>query len=53
MRLARSRMFAVGEKRSSVRDTVAAWSWVKRERRREVALDRGPGSEHVRLDQQQ
>jgi hypothetical protein len=32
-----------GEKRSCVRDEVARSSWVKRERRRDVALMRGLG----------
>lgn len=53
MRLARSRMLGLEEKRSSVRDTVAEWSWVKRERMREVALDEGTRLECVRFDLEQ
>jgi len=39
VRFAPVRRLGMGEKRSSVRWEVAAWSWVKRERSREVALD--------------
>ena len=50
VRLARSRMLEVGEKRSSVRATVAERSWAKRERRREVALYRTLMLEYDHLD---
>lgn len=50
VRLARSRMLEVGEKRSSVKDTVAERSWAKRERSREVALHRRLALEYDHLN---
>ena len=50
VRLAPIRTLDMGEKRSSVRWEVAMWSWVKRERSKEVALDGRLVLEYVHFD---